>query len=201
MSVNGALGECAHFSFKNVPCYTHVGASAKFSTNSHETDYSVLRSGRATSTKYLRWFSTCRLAFSHTNSNEFFAQKTVAQFTGNASFVWTFLEILSQFRRFRSFKHTSSSRIDVRRQITYYEISMYSIRNRLRVHYVHYMVLHNYGCIVYAARISTSTFTNNVWFSKNILIPGTYFKNMVKQYLHTSIRHLTLRAYRFETHI
>jgi hypothetical protein len=50
MSVNGALvedkmrrfkGECAHFRFKKCPIYTHDGASAKFSTNSHETDYSV----------------------------------------------------------------------------------------------------------------------------------------------------------------
>jgi hypothetical protein len=35
-------GECAHFSFKKCPIYTHDGASAKFSTNSHETDYSAL---------------------------------------------------------------------------------------------------------------------------------------------------------------
>ncbi len=34
-------GESAHFSFKKCPVYTHDGASAKFSTNSHETDYSV----------------------------------------------------------------------------------------------------------------------------------------------------------------
>jgi hypothetical protein len=34
-------GECAHFSFNNCSIYTHDGASAKFSTNSHETDYSV----------------------------------------------------------------------------------------------------------------------------------------------------------------
>ncbi len=49
MSVNGALievkvrrfkGECAHFSLKKCPIYTHDGASAKFSPNSHETDYS-----------------------------------------------------------------------------------------------------------------------------------------------------------------
>jgi hypothetical protein len=33
--------ECVHFSFKECPIYTHDGASAKFSTNSHETDYSV----------------------------------------------------------------------------------------------------------------------------------------------------------------
>jgi hypothetical protein len=34
-------GECAHFSFNNCSVYTHVGASAKFSINSHETDNSV----------------------------------------------------------------------------------------------------------------------------------------------------------------
>jgi hypothetical protein len=34
--------DCAHFSFNKCPIYTHDGASAKFSTNSHETDYSVL---------------------------------------------------------------------------------------------------------------------------------------------------------------
>ncbi len=50
MSVNGAIvedkmrrlkGECAQFSFKKCPIYNHDGASAKFSTNSHEKDYSV----------------------------------------------------------------------------------------------------------------------------------------------------------------
>ena len=35
------LGECEHFSFNKCPIYTHDGASAKFSTNSHETDNSV----------------------------------------------------------------------------------------------------------------------------------------------------------------
>ncbi len=34
-------GECAHFSFNKCPIYTHDGASAKFTTNSHETDNSV----------------------------------------------------------------------------------------------------------------------------------------------------------------
>jgi hypothetical protein len=34
-------GECAHFSFNKCPIYTHDGASAKFITNSHETDNSV----------------------------------------------------------------------------------------------------------------------------------------------------------------
>jgi hypothetical protein len=47
VSVNGTLiedkmrrfqGECTHFSFNKCPIYTHDGASAKFSTNSHETD-------------------------------------------------------------------------------------------------------------------------------------------------------------------
>ncbi len=50
MIVNGTLvedkmrgfkGECAHFSFITYPIYTHDGASAKFSTNSQETDNSV----------------------------------------------------------------------------------------------------------------------------------------------------------------
>jgi hypothetical protein len=31
----------AHFSFNKCPIYTHDGASAEFSTNSHETDNSV----------------------------------------------------------------------------------------------------------------------------------------------------------------
>jgi hypothetical protein len=34
-------GECDQFSFDKCPIYTHDGASAKFSTNSHEKDYSV----------------------------------------------------------------------------------------------------------------------------------------------------------------
>ncbi len=51
MSVNGTLvedkmrrfkGECAHFWFNNCFFYTHDGASAKFSTNSHETDNSAV---------------------------------------------------------------------------------------------------------------------------------------------------------------
>ncbi len=50
MSVNGTLveakmrrfkGECAHDCFNKCPIYAHDGASAKFSTNSHETDNSV----------------------------------------------------------------------------------------------------------------------------------------------------------------
>ncbi len=56
MIVNGTLvedkmrrfkGECAHFSFNKCPIYTHDGASAKFSTNSDETDNSV------------PWLTTC----------------------------------------------------------------------------------------------------------------------------------------------
>jgi hypothetical protein len=50
VSVNGTLiedkmrrfkGKYAHFSFNKCPIYTHGSASAKFSTNSHETDNSV----------------------------------------------------------------------------------------------------------------------------------------------------------------
>ncbi len=50
MSVNGTLvedkmrgfkGECAHFGFNKCPFYNHDGASAKFSTNSQETDISA----------------------------------------------------------------------------------------------------------------------------------------------------------------
>jgi hypothetical protein len=33
--------ESTHFIFHKCSIYTHDGASAKFSTNSHETDYSV----------------------------------------------------------------------------------------------------------------------------------------------------------------
>jgi hypothetical protein len=35
--------ESTHFIFNKCPIYTHVGASAKFSSNSYETDYSVER--------------------------------------------------------------------------------------------------------------------------------------------------------------
>ncbi len=51
VSVNGTLvksknrrfnDECAHLLFNKCPIYTHNGASAKFSTNSHETDNSVV---------------------------------------------------------------------------------------------------------------------------------------------------------------
>jgi hypothetical protein len=50
MSVNGTLvedkmhrfkGECAHLRFNKCPIYTHDGATAKYRTNSHETDNSV----------------------------------------------------------------------------------------------------------------------------------------------------------------
>jgi hypothetical protein len=34
-------GECAHSIFNRCPIYAHDGASAKFSTNSHKTDYSA----------------------------------------------------------------------------------------------------------------------------------------------------------------
>ncbi len=49
VSVNGTLVEAkmciftlesTHFIFNECPIYTHDGARAKFSTNSHETDYS-----------------------------------------------------------------------------------------------------------------------------------------------------------------
>ncbi len=52
VSVNGTLvedkfvnprGECTHFIFNKCPIYTHEGASVKFSTNSHETDYKAAR--------------------------------------------------------------------------------------------------------------------------------------------------------------
>jgi hypothetical protein len=50
VSVNGKLVEAKmrtftlespHFILNRRPIYTHDGLSAKFSTNSHETDYSV----------------------------------------------------------------------------------------------------------------------------------------------------------------
>jgi hypothetical protein len=52
VSVNGTLVEAkmctftlvsTHFIFNKFPIYIHDGASAKFSTNSHETDYCVPR--------------------------------------------------------------------------------------------------------------------------------------------------------------
>jgi hypothetical protein len=50
VSVNGTLVESkmclesTHFIFNKCPIYTHDGANANFSTNSHETDYSVVYS-------------------------------------------------------------------------------------------------------------------------------------------------------------
>ncbi len=50
VSVNGILDEAkmftftlesTHFIFNKYPIYNHDGASAKFSTNSYKTDYSV----------------------------------------------------------------------------------------------------------------------------------------------------------------
>jgi hypothetical protein len=55
VSVNGTLVEAkmctftlesTHFIFNKYPIYTHNGANAKFSTNSHETDYSVGTGGK-----------------------------------------------------------------------------------------------------------------------------------------------------------
>ncbi len=52
MSVNGTLvedkmrrfkGECGQYSFNKCLIYTHDGASATFSTNSHDMDNSVVR--------------------------------------------------------------------------------------------------------------------------------------------------------------
>ncbi len=54
MSVKGTLVEVkmcvftlesTHFIFNKCPIYIHDGASAKFSLNSQETDYSVLEKG------------------------------------------------------------------------------------------------------------------------------------------------------------
>ncbi len=39
--MRGFKVEYAHFSFNKCPIYTHDGASAKFGTNSQETDNSV----------------------------------------------------------------------------------------------------------------------------------------------------------------
>jgi hypothetical protein len=69
MSLNGALvedklrkfkGEGAHVSFKKCPIYTHDGASAKFSTNSHETDYSVCLHIYRVSIKAHVYITTCK---------------------------------------------------------------------------------------------------------------------------------------------
>ncbi len=37
--------ESTHIIVNKCPIYTHDGASAKFSTNSHETDYSAVNAG------------------------------------------------------------------------------------------------------------------------------------------------------------
>ena len=58
VSVNGTLedthedkmgrfkGECAHFRFNKCPIYTYDGASAKYSTNSHETKRITVQSDK-----------------------------------------------------------------------------------------------------------------------------------------------------------
>ena len=62
-SVNGTLvedkmrrlkGERAHFIFNKGPIYTYDGASAKFNTKSHETDYSAC--GLEEVVFYMWWF-------------------------------------------------------------------------------------------------------------------------------------------------
>jgi hypothetical protein len=45
----------------------------------------------------------------------------------------------------------------------------------------------------------TSIFTNKIWFSKNTLIPGTYFKNMVKTICTYRYSPLGIEAYRLLT--
>ncbi len=61
MGVNGTLVEaklctftleCAHFIFNLCPIYSHDGASAKLSTNSQETDYSVEQPRQDTNLSY-----------------------------------------------------------------------------------------------------------------------------------------------------
>ncbi len=63
VSVNRTLGEskmcrfkfeCAQFSFNECSVYTHDGASAKFSTNTHETDQSMARERKIVSKIFLR---------------------------------------------------------------------------------------------------------------------------------------------------
>jgi hypothetical protein len=69
MSVNGILVESkmctftiesTHFIFNKCPIYTHDGTSAKFSTNSNETDYSAvtvkpIRSATLNGGHYTQW--------------------------------------------------------------------------------------------------------------------------------------------------
>ncbi len=60
-------GECAHFSFNKCPRYIHDGASVKFSSNSHETDYSV------------GVFSTHNLGRRHLQFLQFLHQESILQ--------------------------------------------------------------------------------------------------------------------------
>ncbi len=48
-------GECSHFRFNKCSIYIHGGASAQFSTNSHETDNSVVRRVQNSPRNLLRW--------------------------------------------------------------------------------------------------------------------------------------------------
>jgi hypothetical protein len=48
--------ESTHFIFNKCPIYTHDGASAKFSTNSQETDYRVAWRAITTTILQLGWF-------------------------------------------------------------------------------------------------------------------------------------------------
>jgi hypothetical protein len=68
VSVNGTLvedkmrrikGKCAHFSFSKCHIYTDDGASANFSTNSHETDYSAVVDGSDGGSKEARNLIDC----------------------------------------------------------------------------------------------------------------------------------------------
>jgi hypothetical protein len=67
VNVNGSLVEdkmrrfkwkCAHFSFNKCPIYAHDGESAKFSTNSYETDNSVESTQMTRETTCLRYETT-----------------------------------------------------------------------------------------------------------------------------------------------
>jgi hypothetical protein len=52
-------GECAHLRFNKGPIYIHDGASAKFSTNSHETDNSA--SDHIQKLPYGLYFHSCTM--------------------------------------------------------------------------------------------------------------------------------------------
>ncbi len=79
-------GECAHFSFNKCPVYTHDGAIAKFSTNSHKTNNSVVLSASSARAQYIcfkplgpffrhwLWGTHFRLPISHLSchDNDFF---------------------------------------------------------------------------------------------------------------------------------